>query len=95
MVWTYLKISLFQLSRLWNLLLTTRIKINRDTDARSQGSLNHLSYLSFLVTFVVTRNLFNFTHSVTQHLQAKLNDTVLVFDLVVFSLMLFSMLKSI
>ena len=39
--------------------------------------------MSFIVTFVVTRNLFNFTHSVTQHLQAKLNDTVLVFDFVV------------
>ena len=44
--------------------------------------LNHLSNLAFIVTLVGTREIFDFTHSVTELLQAKSNDIVVGFDLI-------------
>ena len=45
--------------------LNPESKVNRDTVSRSQALLNHLSNFPFLVTLVVTRKIFDFTHSVT------------------------------
>ena len=44
--------------------------------------LNYLSDFPFIVTLVVTRKIFDFTHSVTELLQAKSNYIVVVFDLI-------------
>ena len=46
--------------------------------------LNHLSNFPFIVTLVVTRKIFDFTHSVTELLQAKSNDIVVGIDLTAF-----------
>ena len=62
--------------------LNPESKVNRDTVSRSQALLNHLSNFPFLVTLVVTRKIFDFTHSVTELLQAKSNDIVVGFDLI-------------
>ena len=45
--------------------LNPESKVNRDTVSRSQALLNHLSNFAFIVTLVVTRKIFDFTHSVT------------------------------
>ena len=62
--------------------LNPESKVNRDTVSRSQALLNHLSNFPFIVTLVVTRKIFDFTHSVTELLQAKSNDIVVGFDLI-------------
>ena len=54
--------------------------VNRDTVSRSQTLLNHLSKFPVIITLVVTRKIFDFTHSVTELLQAKSNDIVVGFD---------------
>ena len=58
--------------------------INRDTVSRSlvQALLNDLSNFPFIVTLVVKRKLFDFSHSVIELLQAKSNDVVVVSDLI-------------
>ena len=56
--------------------------LNKDTVARSQALLNHLFNFPFIVTLVVTRKIFDFTHSITELLQAKSNDIVVGFDLI-------------
>ena len=53
-----------------------------DIVSRSQVLLNRLSNSPFNVTLAVTRKLFDFTHSVTELLQAKSNDIVVGFDLI-------------
>ena len=45
--------------------------------------LNYLSNFPFIVTLVLTRKIFDFTHSVTELLQAKSNGIVVGFDLIV------------
>ena len=62
--------------------LNPESKVNRDTVSRSQALLNHLSNVPFIVTLVVTRKMFYFTHSVTELLQVKSNDIVVGFDLI-------------
>ena len=62
--------------------LNPESKVNSDTVSRSQALLNHLSTFPFIVTLVVTRNIFDFTHSVTELLHAKSNDIVVGFDLI-------------
>ena len=62
--------------------LNPESKVNRDTVSRSQALLNHLSNFAFIVTLVGTRKIFDFTHSVTELLQAKSNDIVVGFDLI-------------
>ena len=50
--------------------------VNRDTVAKAQVLLNHVTNFNFIVTLVVTRKVFDYTHSVTELLQAKSNDIV-------------------
>ena len=57
-------------------------EVNADTVAKSQTLLHHLSKFSFIITLVVVRKVFDFTHSVTALLQAKSNDIVAGFDLI-------------
>ena len=61
--------------------LNPESKVNRDTVPRSQALLNHLSNFLVSVTLEVTRKISDFTHSVTDLLQAKLNHIVVGFDL--------------
>ena len=56
--------------------------VNRDTVAKAQVLLNHVTNFNFIVTLVVTRKVFDYTHSVTELLQAKSNDIVKGFDLI-------------
>ena len=56
--------------------------LNRDTVAKAQVLLNHVTNFNFIVTLVVTRKVFDYTHSVTELLQAKSNDIVKGFDLI-------------
>ena len=53
----------------------------RDNVAKAQVLLNHVTNFNFIVTLVVTRKVFEYTHSVTELIQAKLNDIVKGFDL--------------
>ena len=62
--------------------LNPELKVNRDTVSRTQAFLNHLSNFTFIVTLVVTRKIFDFTHCVTELLQAKSNDIVVGFDII-------------
>ena len=55
---------------------------NRDTVTKVQVLLNRVTNLNFIVTLVVTRKAFGYTHSVTELLQAKSNDIVKGFDLI-------------
>ena len=53
--------------------LNPESKVNRDTVSRSHVLLNHhLSNFSFIVTLVVTRKIFDFTHSVTELFAGKI-----------------------
>ena len=52
--------------------LNPESKVNRDTVSRSQALLNHLSNFPFIVTLVVTRKIFDFTHSVTELFAGKI-----------------------
>ena len=56
--------------------------VNRDTVAKAQVLLNHVTNFNFIVTLVVTRKVFDYTRSVTELLQAKSNDIVKGFDLI-------------
>ena len=56
--------------------------LNRDTVAKAQVLLNHVTNFNFIVTLVVTRKVFDYTHPVTELLQAKSNDIVKGFDLI-------------
>ena len=62
--------------------LNLESKVNRDTVSRSHALLNHLSNFPFIVTLVITRKIFDFTHSVTELFQAKSNDVVVGFDVI-------------
>ena len=55
--------------------------INRDTRTKVQALLTHISNFNFIVFVVMTRKVFDFTHSVTALLQAKLNDIINGFQL--------------
>ena len=63
-------------------MLKLSVKVNRGTVSRSQALLNHLSNFPFIVTLLVTRKIFDFTNFVTEMLQAKSNDIVVGFDLI-------------
>ena len=54
--------------------------INRDTKA--QALLTHISNFNFIVSLVITRKVFDFTHSVTALVQAKSNDIINGFELI-------------
>ena len=56
--------------------------VNKDTVAKARVLLNHVTNFYFIVTLIVTRNVFDYTHSVTELLQAKSNDIVKGFDLI-------------
>ena len=56
--------------------------INRDTSIKVQALLNHISTFNFIVSLVITRKVFNFTHSVTVLLQSKSNDIINGFELI-------------
>ena len=62
--------------------LSADSNVNRDTVAKAQVLLNHVTNFNFIVTLVVTRKVFDYTHSVTELLQAKSNDIVKGFDLI-------------
>ena len=62
--------------------LTPDSNVNRDTVAKAQVLLNHVTNFNFIVTLVVTRKVFDYTHPVTELLQAKSNDIVKGFDLI-------------
>ena len=49
---------------------------NKDVVAKVQVLLNHVTDLSFMITLVVSRKLFDYAISVTELLQAKSNDIV-------------------
>ena len=55
--------------------------INRDTIIRPEALLAHISNSNFIVSLVITRKVFDFTHSVTALLQAKSNDFINGFEL--------------
>ena len=57
-------------------------RVNRNTVSMSHILLNNLSNFPFIVTLVVTRKVFGYTHSVTKLLQAKSNNIVIGFDLI-------------
>ena len=56
--------------------------INRDTRTKVQALLTHISNFNFIVFVVMTRKVFDFTHSVTALLQAKSNDIINGFELI-------------
>ena len=57
--------------------------INRDTSIKAQALLlTHISNFNFIVSLVITRKIFDLTHSVTALLQAKSNDIVNGFELI-------------
>ena len=55
---------------------------NRDTSIKTKALLNHIPNLKFIVSLVITRKVFDFTHSVTSLLQAKSNDIINGFELI-------------
>ena len=75
--------------------LNPESEVNRDTVFRYQDLRNHLSNFPFIVTLVVTRKIFNFTHFVTELLQAKSNDIVVGFDVIASLIDVISMQESI
>ena len=56
--------------------------INRDTSIKAQALLTHILNFNFIVSLVITRKVFDFTHSVTALLQAKSNDIINGFELI-------------
>ena len=56
--------------------------INRDTNIKAQALLTHISNFSFIVSLVITRKVFDFTHLITALLQAKSNDIINGFELI-------------
>ena len=58
--------------------------------AKAQVLLNHVTNFNFIVTLVVTRKVFDYTHSITELLQAKSSDIVKGFDLIDSSIDLFA-----
>ena len=56
--------------------------INRGTSIKAQALLTHISNFNFIVSLVITRKVFDFTHSVTALLQAKSNDIINGFELI-------------
>ena len=69
--------------------------VNRDTVANSRVLLNHVTNFNFINTLVLTRNVFDYTHSVIELLSAKSNDIVMGFDLIGSSIDLFAKLRHI
>ena len=64
------------------LCLTPDSNVNRDTVAKSQVPLNLATNFDFIVTLVVTRKVFDYTHSVTELVQAKSSVIFKGFDLI-------------
>ena len=62
--------------------LTPDSNVNRDTVAKSQVPVNHVTNFNFIVTFVVTRKVFDYTHSVAELVQAKSSVIFKGFDLI-------------
>ena len=60
--------------------VNTESTINRDTSINAQALLTHISNFDFIVSLVITREAFDFTHSVTALLQAKPIDTINGFE---------------
>ena len=56
--------------------------INRDTSIKAQALLTPISNFNFIVSLVITRKVFNFTHSVTALFQAKSNNIINGFELI-------------
>ena len=56
--------------------------INRDTSIKAQALLTHISNFNFIVSLVITRKVFDFTHSVTALFQANSNDVINGFELI-------------
>ena len=56
--------------------------INRDTTIKAQALLTHISNFNCIVSLVIRRKAFDFTHSVTALLQAKSNDIINGFELI-------------
>ena len=50
--------------------------INRDTSIKAQSLLTQISNFNFIVSLVITRNVFDFRHSVTALVKAKSNDII-------------------
>ena len=50
--------------------------INRGTSIKAQALLTHISNFNFIVSVVIKRKVFGFTHSVTALLQATSNDII-------------------
>ena len=50
--------------------------INRDTSITAQALLTHFSNFNFIVSLVIIRKVFDFTHSLTALLEAKSNDII-------------------
>ena len=75
--------------------LNPESKLNRDTVFRYQDLWNPLSNFPFIVTVVVTRKIFDFTHFVTELLQSKSNDIVVGFDVISSLIDVISMQESI
>ena len=62
--------------------LSTGSNLNRYTVAKALVLLDYVINFDFIVTLVVTRKVFDYTHSVTELLQAKSNDIVKGFDVI-------------
>ena len=56
--------------------------INRDTSIKAHVLLTDISNFNFTVSLVITRKVFDFTHSVTALLQAKSNVIINGFELI-------------
>ena len=67
--------------------------INADTSIKVQALLTHISNFNFIVSLVITRKVFDFTHSVTALLQAKSNDVINRFELIGFLIDLLSNIR--
>ena len=55
---------------------------NRSTSIKAQALLTHFSNFSFVIYLVITRKVFDFTHSLTALRQAKSNDFISGFELI-------------
>ena len=55
---------------------------NRSTSIKAQALLTHFSNFSFVIYLVITRKVFDFTHSLTALRQAKSNDFINGFELI-------------
>ena len=56
--------------------------INRDTNIKAQALLTHISNFNFIISLVITRKVFDFTHSITAPFHAKSKDIVNGFELI-------------